>query len=82
MTVRCLDDDEKDAIVDMYTLYGFAVSDLARDFEVSRRTIYRVLDEQGALGQSPSMPSQTSSPSLWNRLTLAFRRFVGQSQFA
>lgn len=47
MTVKILDQIQKDTLVDMYRHYNVKPSFLAREFNISRRTVYRVLNEQG-----------------------------------
>lgn len=47
MTVKILDQIQKDTLVDMYRHYNVKPSHLAREFKVSSRTVYRVLNEQG-----------------------------------
>lgn len=45
MTVKCLTQQEKDDIFDLYA-DGFFLEDIGAMYGVSRRTIGRVLDEQ------------------------------------
>jgi len=48
MTIKCLDELEQTAVVEMYK-DGYKQSDLAERWSVSRRTIQRVLIEAGEL---------------------------------
>lgn len=49
MTVLCLTEEQKDALVYRYTEQGVSQAQLAQDYWVSERTIYRVLLERGVL---------------------------------
>ena len=62
MTVKCVDNAEKDIIVDLYRAYGISVTQLAGDFEVSRKTIYRVLAEQGITCHRITKPKPKHKP--------------------
>lgn len=72
MTVRCVDKVEKDMIVDLYRIYNVSVTQLAGDFQVSRRTVYRVLAEQGITFSQPEPEPLTFLQKLIN----AFRRKI------
>ena len=52
MFVKCLNDAQKDDIVDRITNHGESQTDVATAYVVSRRTIQRVLQERGVLGVS------------------------------
>lgn len=47
MTVKCLNEFEKSIIADLYQLGTRSIKDLVNEYNVSRRTIGRVLVERG-----------------------------------
>lgn len=47
MSVKCLSDNSKEVIGRTYSLYNTSIKELAEDWNVSPRTIGRVLEEQG-----------------------------------
>lgn len=49
MFVTCLNEQQKDDVVDRYVNHEESQSDIAAAYEVSRRTIQRVLQERGVL---------------------------------
>lgn len=75
MTVKCVDRFEKDVIVDLYKIYNVSVTQLAGDFQVSRRTIYRVLAEQGITFEKPE-PAESEPRSLIQRISDTLRTKV------
>lgn len=76
MTVKCVDAFEKDVIVDLYRFYGHSVTKLATDFQVSRKTIYRILAEQGITFNKPEPKPEPQPTNFLQRMTNAIRRKV------
>lgn len=78
MTVRKLNEIEKSVIADAYLIHKDRISQLARRFNVSRRTIDRVLIERGvktirpAIKQVPQ-PIPTKQPSFFEKCLLAIK---------
>lgn len=47
MTVKCLNEDQKIAVVAQFRILKMSIVDIAKDFNRSPRTIARVLEEAG-----------------------------------
>lgn len=52
MFVTCLNEQQKDDVVDRYVNHEESQSDIAAAYDVSRRTIQRVLQERGVITDS------------------------------
>lgn len=79
MTVKCLDSIDKDVLVDLYKYYNHSVTDLANLFQVSRRTVYRVLAENGitfepkkAVSKLTTTQPQQSTVAKWGQKLISF----------
>jgi transposase-like protein len=80
MTVKCLDNVKKDVIVDLYRVYGRTITSLAKDFNVSRRTVYRVLAEQG-ITFTPPEPCPKPKSLLARIADAVFKRHLKRIPF-
>jgi hypothetical protein len=61
MFVTCLNEQQKDDVVDRYVNHEESQSDIAAAYVVSRRTIQRVLQERGVLTDSREVKQCTVS---------------------
>ena len=59
MFVKCLNEQQKDDVVDRFVNHEESQSDIADAYDVSRRTIQRVLQERGILKNSTELVTCT-----------------------
>ena len=67
MTVKCLSDNQKRYLVEMFESKIFEINDIAYRLEVSRRTVIRVLEEKGidpGIRRRSPKPAQETQPEL------------------